>query len=162
MIQDVWGEACQVEECLIWLATFNNFVTAKDFCISFFEYLHPDLILRGASREEKSVFSTFFLAGEVVINDDIRWFSIDIKLDCVCSRLSYGFGMKHILYSMWVFSNSTDTCQEITVTKITLCHIWSLHSSKQAVLTPPIYLFGTLPVVNIFHPVFPDIFITLP
>ena len=161
VIQDVWGEACQVEECLIWLATFNNFVAAIDLCISFFEYLHPDLILSRVSREEPTVLFRSCIEGEVVINDDIHWLSIHIKLDCVCSRLSYGFGMKHIFYSMWVFSNSTESWQEITVSKRTLCHIWSLHSGKQAVLSPPINLIGTLPVTPGL-PFFPDLSPTLP
>ena len=150
MVEHLSWEACEVCQGLVRLATFSHFIAAKHFRISFLYQLDPDLFFCGVSREKPAVFFRPCIVREVIIDHDVIWLPIDVKSECVCPRLRDCFCVKQLLDAMWIFGQSTQTGQKVTVTEGSLRDVLGFNASEDTEITRSIHLYRTSPLAIIF------------
>ena len=132
MNEEFMRRTCQWIECFTSSTSLNSLVTAKHFCPCFLENKHPYFFDIPTSPivfiawPAKRPSAPMVVIWEVVINYYSPLLSIYKKTHCIAASLIDAFSYENFLDSVWIFSESTQTWQEIAITTFSLFDvIWS-------------------------------------
>ena len=119
-------------ECFTSSTSLNSLVTAKHFGPCFLENKHPYFFDISTSTivfiawPTKRPSTPMVIIREVVINYHSPLLSINKQTHCIAASLIDALSYENFLNSVWIFSKSTQTWQEIAITTFALFDvIWS-------------------------------------